>query len=283
MPSLVAAGAALARTLHAVPYDSAAPVLLARAARSGGRARPATVSGNCLHQAALLVEELRAEWGKCEIAFFRDGRHHAVLARQRGLAWVYLDPYLMQLDPVVLLDGARVVSRAAPNIAGRLGRLTVDFDGSRVSVTKEAPRGKSGFYVTHEFTGSFPDAVVDTLPAADDVDIAVHPEVTTLSLRVIHPSLSVVSIVCSLVERTFYCLLPDFVRAYPGDRRFDATLEEVACATGIAADAVLDYLSGARLAYDELTADRAVEYEFPNAINGGEEPPVASLRSIDAQ
>jgi len=249
-----------------VPYDSAAPVL----ATQPQRGVPA-VSGNCIHQTAELTRSLLRHFPEAEVRYFRDGRHHAVLFRLGKLSWLYLDPYLMQLVPVpIVADGRTRGAVSAPRIDGRFARTSVRLRGSRLTVSKEIPRGHTDYFMTHRFEADLRDSLIERLPDANEREIAFHPEVTTLSVRVVTATFTVNSLVYSLSERSEYGLDDHFQRIYPSDRRFVPFREELAkhvCREGQALSAYLDL---ACAVYDAETAGSAIEFVFPNSINGGD-------------
>lgn len=268
---LAAMSQALRNCVLTVPYDSAAPVLATQPAR-----RIELISGNCLHQAARLSQWIRDLFPDGEVSYFRDGRHHAVLFRSEGREWIYLDPYLMQLEAVVLQPRRPfVTAHAAPAVNSRLGSLAVRFDGKRLEVSKRIARAGGEPYVTHTFKGNLPDSVVEQLPAPGDRDIAFHPEVTTLSLRVVTPGLQVMSLVHSLVERRDYALDPAFRRQSPEAAEFRDVVNSIAALVGRSSKRLREYIAVAASIYDEETEGSGIEYVFPNAINGGDPAPNA--------
>jgi hypothetical protein len=248
--------------IHYFPYNSFAPVL-----NLAGVATPDGLGGNCIDQARVLGERIRHET-QYGISYFVDGRHHGLLA-VRGDDAFYLDPYLLHHRPIRLptADGS-ASGRAFPLIAGRLGTLTVQRRGTSLRVTKRLARpGARGYYRTHSFSFHLGHGLRAVL--ANSPEIALHAEVTTLSVRVLTPDLQLISYVYSIPERETYILDSSFTKHPRGTSGFEALLAVILRSVGLARGDFLDYVRAGIEAYWHQLDGKRIDYVYPNAITGG--------------
>jgi hypothetical protein len=248
--------------IHRFPYNSFAPVL-----DLAGIATPAGLGGNCIEQARVLGERIRHET-QYGVSYLVDGRHHALLAAGGGDA-VYLDPYLLHDLSIRLPTTDGSASAAAfPRIAGRLGVLTVQRSGTSLQATKHLANADSGgYYRTHEFSfllGEALDAVMANSP-----EIALHAEVTTLSVRVFTTDLQLVSFVYTIPKRETYIQDSSFTRHASGTEGFEALMPVILRSVGQAKDDFLDYVACGVAAYWRQVDGKPIDYIYPNAITGG--------------
>ena len=124
-------------------------------------------------------------------------------------------------------------------------------------------------YCTHRFDYDWRYSISESVPADDDLAIAIHPEVTTLSMRIITDRGSMMSYAYSVVDGRQYVVTPSMARHHAGDRRFTALCLRISRALGVSVEDLARYAEQGISAYRDLTRGMDIEYVYPNAITGG--------------
>jgi hypothetical protein len=247
---------------HHFPYNSFAPVL-----DLAGIITPAGLGGNCIEQVRVLGERIRRDT-RYDVSYLVDGRHHALIAAWGDDAF-YLDPYLLH-DASIQLPATRGSTSVAafPHIAGQPGIITVHRSGTSLRVTKQlASPNTAGYYLTHEFSFLLRDPLNAVM--ANRPDIALHAEVTTLSVRAFTMDLQLLSYVYAIPKRETYILDPSFARHASGTDGFEALLPVILRSVGQTREDFLEYVACGIATYWRRLEGRRIDYIYPNAITGG--------------
>jgi hypothetical protein len=256
----------LRMSLLGVPYNSFAPVLAAAGLRT-----PLQLGGNCIHQARMLADLVDRRLPGNEAHYLVDGRHHALVVHCQEEGAYYLDPYLGHLGAVRLPERkGSVAVRAYPLLAGRPSRLQLTRLGARIRVKKYIPhRASKRLHRTHRFEYDWLRSARRAAPAGDDLEIAIHPEVTTLSIRVMTRKGAMMSYAYSVIERVRYVVSPALVRYQEGHPRFGAIRARISRLLSVEVEDLRAYSERGITSYQALTRGREITYVYPNAITGG--------------
>jgi hypothetical protein len=252
----------LAWAIFDVPYNSFAPIL----ALTGKQTLP-RLGGNCIHQVRMLGQAVNSELPG-SVTYLVDGRHHAALICCDETTY-YMDPYLLHCQPIkVPSDGQSSYVSAYPLLGGRLGKLVLERSGSSLTATKHLPRKEeAGYNKTHQFTYCLTRRSHETTP--NSPDLALHPEVTTLSIRIITEACEMISYVYAIPQRRRYIVAPSMTRWPPESDQFRRFLTVMLDTLHIDQTALDRYSEDAISAYHNLTEGKSIKHTYPNYITGG--------------
>lgn len=180
--------------LDSVPYNSISPVFSV-----AQRTHNLVFGDNCIGQAEKVKLDLEQR-GVQDTFYLRDNRHHVTIAGS-GDAIFLLDPYLMHKAPINLTeildkDGKHAEFEAYPTVLDASGNpkpgyVGIEFneDGRGFKLVKGRFSPNTATYRRSEFNLSL-DNPQPERTAPDDIEIACHPEQTTLSIRALDTKLA---------------------------------------------------------------------------------------------
>jgi len=250
-----------------MPYSSAAPVYAV-----AGETSPTVFGGNCIDQAEAAKALADSIMG-CESRYLRDHRHHAVHVPLEYGALI-LDPYLLHSSPAFLNGGSKR-QHAYPRVDGVEGFVVFRQTGDWIGLEKKVFNPAARAYQTAQFCMSIGSANIER-PSRADASIAFAPEQTSLSVRVLDPSIqALIHLVYPVSrlrgepvrEQCLYVKQSGSEVICATDRvRFREATDRLAHLLGCAYLEVIDYLLHAAVLY-ETHAPQGIRYYSANPTN----------------
>ncbi|MFH1691292.1 MAG: TIM barrel protein [Candidatus Omnitrophota bacterium] len=227
-----------------MPYNSIAPVFLA-----SGLSSPDRLGGNCIYQAQRFKDAISgivhfdSEEHKIYYLVERSSRHPAVIVDLKDYGRIYYDPYLMQIEPVVVPEvGERTIAEAYPYKHRMMSKIKLERDSSGVLIVRKFIAQRPNKYMlTHRIHFNLNIDVFYELPSLSDPVIAFRPELRFLSIRAVIGD-DMLGCGYSIADRSFFGLDFSHERISSDDIRLKAILGIMGCVFNIKTRDIEAYL-----------------------------------------
>lgn len=240
---------ALAEVVREVPYNSVAQFLTAT-----GRPLPKTFGGNCIYQIARLAEKLRDQASSLSYIRITGEDHHALLFTPQGGPQCFLDPTLLQQDPLdlraALHDGTESVCRAYPTLGAAHSELRLSRTGPTAFsvVVKSIVDGRLRFVEKCNYDL---ENCTEVVPPHDD-RMFLHKR-PRLTLRLLQQNGMVAQINFSTKSHKSTIRRSDGLLVTSADKpKFFRALVKIAETLGVSASDIIDFFRDGEKAYREI-------------------------------
>lgn len=256
----------LRESLYEIPYNSYATAMDVL-----GYPTPISFGGNCVYQVKMLRQKIEKVFPGIPVAYLIDDRHHSLLVGTPETGLFYLNPYLMQLEaaPVPLALGSVEVP-AFPSVFGQMGKVLLERTSDGLIVKKfifnkyisDSP------IQTHRFQFNLNTSLSDQHHSTKDKNFAIHPEVSTLSIRGITASGEMIAYVYSLTKKQTYIINPYGQKIFSQEKgEFNRWFQILLDLLSVSRDDFLNYAQRGLGAYMSLAASVEIDFQYPNAVN----------------
>lgn len=179
---------------------------------------------NCCEQAEKLKKDLEKFWIEAKyIDDFTVGRHRSIIMKWDDWDY-YLSPYLMQEKAILLTENIQEDILVHPFIWDKSWILKISKKDNILNVTKLWPNS----YRKDIFSYDINKLINDDLSLENHISRVIHPEQTTLSIRVIDfENTDVLHYIFDFKSNKIYTLSSKG-RFYIGTKEFDETLKKIA-------------------------------------------------------
>ena len=111
----------------------------------------------------------------------------------------------------------------------------------KIIIKKFAFKPSGERYQTHKFEYDINNSTNKIIPPLDDIEIAIHPEVTSLSIRVLTSKGTIISFVYCILDDSIYIVNHELKKISPNDNEFDELFEEILNILGYSKERFLQY------------------------------------------
>lgn len=179
---------------------------------------------NCCEQAEKLKKDLEKSWIEAKyIDDFTVWRHRSIIMKWNDWDY-YLSPYLMQEKAILLTENIQEDILVHPFIWDKSWILRISKKDNILNVTKLWPNS----YRKDIFSYDINKLINDDLSLENHIARVIHPEQTTLSIRVIDfKNIDVLHYIFDFKLNKIYTLSSKG-RFYNGTKEFDETLNKIA-------------------------------------------------------
>lgn len=270
----------LHESLFTIPYNSFSAVF-----HVVDVVTPEELGGNCVYQAQVLGDQIIQRIKDAKDMFYLvDDRHHAVVVESTGGKMFYLDPYLMQAEAIEIPSSSMTSEVSAyPCQYGKMGKVALKREGSMLFINKLIAKPSADEYLlTHSFKYDLENPKKHETSPLNDRNIALHPEVTTLSMRTLTEQGGIIAYIYNIPEDRIYILNP-FHEKIPleNEAEFKKWFQMLMDLLHTGQEEFLQYTDEGIRAYKILTENMEINYIYPNAVNAVViEPPFNTTAAI---